>query len=88
MGIFTSPAEIKKKLENSRANIIEGMRSGQGTIISRIQGLDKLNYPSDLVDVNESIIDRILKFDFNTIATYKRGDDVSGFTEIDLNAKV
>lgn len=84
VGIFTSPAEIKKKLENSRANIIEGMRSGQNAIISRTQGLQNLKYPSNLVDMNESIIDRILKFDFNTIATYKRGDDVSGFTEIDL----
>ena len=84
VGIFTSPAEIKKKLENSRANIIEGMRSGQNAIISRTQGLKNLKYPSDLVDKNESIIDRIMKFDFNTITTYKRGDDVSGFTEIDL----
>jgi hypothetical protein len=84
VGIFTSPAEIKKKLENSRANIIEGMRSGQNAIISRTQGLQNLKYPSNLVDTNESIIDRIIKFDFNTIATYKRGDDVSGFTEIDL----
>ena len=84
VGVFTSPAEIKKKLENSRANIIEAMRSGQNAIISRTQGLKKLKYPSDLLDANESIIDRILKFDFNTITTYQRGDDVSGFTEIDL----
>jgi len=84
VGIFTSPAEIKKKLENSRANIIEGMRSGQNAIISRTQGLKNLKYPSNLVDANESIIDRIMQFDFNTISTYKRGDDVSGFTEIDL----
>ncbi len=84
VNVFTSRAEIKKKLENSRANIIEGMRSGQNAIISRTQGLKNLKYPSDLVDANESIIDRILKFDFNTIETYKRGDDVSGFTEIDL----
>ena len=84
VGIFTSPAEIKKKLENSRANIIEGMRSGQNAIISRTQGLKNLKYPSNLVDANESIIDRIMQFDFNNISTYKRGDDVSGFTEIDL----
>ena len=84
VGIFTSPAEIKKKLENSRANIIEGMRSGQNAIISRTQGLKNLKYASNLVDANESIIDRIMQFDFNTISTYKRGDDVSGFTEIDL----
>ena len=72
VGIFTSPAEIKKKLETSRKNIIEGMRSGQNAIISRTQGLKNLKYPSNLVDANESIIDRIMKFEiYNRVQTFE-----------------
>lgn len=79
VGIFTSPAEIQKKLENSRANIIEGMRGHQNSIISRVKGLNELKYDSGLLGLNESIIDRILDFDFENIETYRRPEGASGF---------
>ena len=82
--IWTSPAELRKILSNSRANIIEGMRAGQSTIISRAQGLKELGYPSEVVNVNDSLIARILGFSFDNIEQYKRGDNVSGFEEVDL----
>ena len=82
--IWTSPAELRKILSNSRSNIIEGMRAGQSTIISRSRGLQELRYPSDVLDVHEALIARILGFSFDNIEQYKRGDEVSGFKEIDL----
>lgn len=82
--IWTSPAELRKILSNSRSNIIEGMRAGQSTVISRAQGLNKLGYPSQVIKVNDPLIARILGFSFDNIEQYKRGDDVSGFEEIDL----
>ena len=82
--IWTSPAELRKILSNSRSNVIEGMRAGQSTIISRAQGLKELGYPSEVVKANDSLIARILGFNFDNIEQYKRGDNVSGFEEIDL----
>ena len=82
--IWTSPAELRKILSNSRSNIIEGMRAGQSTVISRAQGLNELGYPSQVIRVNDPLIARILGFSFDNIEQYKRGDDVSGFEEIDL----
>ncbi len=79
VNVFTSPAEIQKKLENSRANIIEGMRGHQNSIITRVKGLNELKYDSGLLGLNESIIDRILDFDFENIETYKRPEGASGF---------
>ena len=79
VNVFTSPAEIQKKLENSRANIIEGMRGHQNSIITRVKGLGELKYDSGLLGLNESIIDRILDFDFENIETYKRPEGASGF---------
>ena len=60
------------------------MRAGQSTIISRAQGLKELGYPSEVVKANDSLIARILGFNFDNIEQYKRGDNVSGFEEIDL----
>lgn len=79
VNVFTSPAEIQKKLENSRANIIEGMRGHQNSIITRVKGLNELKYDSGLLGLNESIIDRILDFDFENIETYKRPEGASSF---------
>jgi len=79
VNVFTSPAEIQKKLENSRANIIEGMRGHQNSIITRVKGLGELKYDSGLLGLNESIIDRILDFDFENIETYKRPEGASSF---------
>ena len=81
VNVFTSPAEIQKKLENSRANIIEGMRGHQNSIISRVKGLNELKYDSGLLGLNESIIDRILDFDFENIETYKRPEGASSFAD-------
>ena len=84
VNIWTSPAELKKILGQSRSNIIEGMRSSQNNIISRLTALQRVKYQSPLIDANESIIERILGFSFDNIEQYKLGANTSGFTEIDL----
>jgi len=84
VNIWTSPAELKKILGQSRSNIIEGMRSTQNQIISRANAFKQVGYKSPVLDANESLIDRILDFKFDNIEQYKRGDSVSGFKTISL----
>jgi len=84
VNIWTSPAELKKILGQSRSNIIEGMRSTQNQIISRAGAFKQAGYKSPVLNVNESLIDRILGFKFDNIEQYKRGDSVSGFKTISL----
>lgn len=84
VNIWTSPAELKKILGQSRSNIIEGMRSTQNQIISRANAFKQVGYKSPVLDVNESLIDRILDFKFDNIEAYKRGDSVSGYKTISL----
>ena len=84
VNIFTSPAELRKILGTTRSTIIEGMRSTQNQIVSRANAFKQVGYKSPVLDVNESLIDRILNFNFALSEQYKRGDKVSGFEEIDL----
>ena len=84
VNIWTSPAELKKILGQSRSNIIEGMRSTQNQIVSRANAFKQVGYKSPVLDVNESLIDRILDFKFDNIEAYKRGDSVSGYKTISL----
>jgi len=84
VNIWTSPAELKKILGQSRSNIIEGMRSTQNQIVSRANAFKQVGYKSPVLDANESLIDRILDFKFDNIEQYKRGDSVSGFKTISL----
>ncbi len=84
VNIWTSPAELKKILGQSRSNIIEGMRSTQNQIISRANAFKQVGYKSPVLDANESLIDRILDFKFDNIEAYKRGDSVSGYKTISL----
>ena len=60
------------------------MRSTQNQIVSRANAFKQVGYKSPVLDVNESLIDRILNFNFALSEQYKRGDKVSGFEEIDL----
>jgi len=84
VNIWTSPAELKKILGQSRSNIIEGMRSTQNQIISRANAFKQVGYKSPVLDANESLIYRILDFKFDNIEQYKRGDSVSGYKTISL----
>lgn len=84
VNIWTSPAELKKILGQSRSNIIEGMRSTQNQIVSRANAFKQVGYKSPVLDLNESLIDRILDFKFDNIEAYKRGDSVSGYKTISL----
>jgi hypothetical protein len=82
--IFTSPAELKKILGNSRASIIEGLRSSQNIIISRATALNKVGYTSPILNVNQSLIKRILKFNFDDIENYSLGSNATGYIETTL----
>jgi hypothetical protein len=84
VNIWTSPAELKKILGSSRSTIIENMRSTQNQILSRANAFKQAGYKSPVLNANESLIDRILGFNFDNIEQYKRGDSVSGFKEINL----
>ena len=82
--VFTSPAELKKILGNSRASIIEGLRSSQNIIISRATALNKVGYTSPILNVNQSLIKRILKFNFDDIENYSLGSNATGYIETTL----
>ena len=82
--VFTSAAELKKVLGNSRANIISGMRAGQNEIISRATALQRQGYPSTVIDINRSLLERIIDFDFDTANEYRLGANSSGYIETTL----
>jgi len=82
--VFTSPAELKKVLGNSRDNIISGMRAGQNQIISRATALQRQGYPSTVIDVNRSLLERIINFDFDAANEYRLGANSSGYIETNL----
>ena len=82
--IWTSPAELKKILGNSRSNIIEGLRSGQNQIISRATALNRVGYSSPVLGVNQSLIERILNFNFDNIENYRLGEESTGYIETTL----
>ena len=82
--VFTSPAELKKILGNSRASIIEGLRSSQNLIISRATALNRVGYTSPILNVNQSLIKRILDFNFADVENYRLGKNAAGYTEITL----
>ena len=82
--IWTSPAELKKILGNSRSNIIEGLRSGQNQIISRATALNRVGYSSPVLSVNQSLIQRILNFNFDNIENYRLGEESTGYIETTL----
>jgi len=82
--IWTSPAELKKILGNSRDNIIEGLRSGQTQIISRANALNQVGYPSAGLEVNRPLIDRIINFNFDNIYDYRLGESAAGYIEAGL----
>ena len=84
VNIFTSRAELKKKLEDSRAQIIEGMRNAQSTVLSNANALQEARYPSAVLKANLPLLRRILDFDFTNIDQYKLGEDTSGYVEISI----
>lgn len=84
VNVFTTPAELKKKLENSRKNIIESMRKEQNTIINRSNALKESGYPSQVIFANIPLIERILKFNFDDIENYKLGSNAAGYIETTL----
>jgi len=84
VNIFTSPAELKKKLQDSRAQIIQGMRNGQDTITSNATALQEAGYPSRVLENNIPLLQRILKFNFDDIENYKLGSNATGYIETTL----
>ena len=84
VNIFTSPAELKKKLQDSRAQIIQGMRNGQDTITSNATALQEAGYPSRVLQNNIPLLQRILKFNFDDIENYKLGSNATGYIETTL----
>ena len=83
VNIWTSPAELKKILGDSRSNIIEGMRSSQNSIITRATALRRVGYESPVLSVNKSIVERIMEFDFANAQEYRLGEGGGGYIEAD-----
>jgi hypothetical protein len=83
VNIWTSPAELKKILGDSRSNIIEGMRSSQNSIITRATALSRVGYESPVLSVNKSIVERIMEFDFANAQEYRLGEGGGGYIEAD-----
>ncbi len=84
VNVFTTPAELKKKLTDSRAQIIESMRTQQDTITSNATALQEAGYPSRVLQNNIPLLQRILNFDFDNIESYRLGDNSSGYIETTL----
>lgn len=84
VNVFTTPAELKKKLQDSRAQIIESMRTQQDTITSNATALQEAGYPSRVLQNNISLLQRILQFNFDDIENYRLGDNSSGYIETTL----
>jgi len=84
VNVFTSPAELRKKLTDSRAQIIESMRTQQDTITSNATALQEAGYPSRVLQNNISLLQRILGFNFDNIENYKLGDSSAGYIEATL----
>ena len=84
VNIFTSPAELRKKLENSRSNIIESMRKEQNTIVNRANALREAGYPSEVISINLPLIQRILGFNFDNIENYRLGDNAASYISTTL----
>jgi len=84
VNIWTSPAELSKLLTNSRDNIVESMRKDQSTVISRANAIGRGGYNSPALMANESLINRILAFDFDDIENYKLGENSAGYIETTL----
>lgn len=84
VNVFTTPAELKKKLTDSRAQIIESMRTQQDTITSNATALQEAGYPSRVLQNNIPLLQRILNFDFDNIENYRLGDNSSGYIETTL----
>ena len=84
VNVFTTPAELRKKLENSRANIIESMRKEQNTIVNRANALSEAGYPSQVISINLPLIERIINFNFKNIENYQLGDTATGYIETTL----
>ena len=84
VNVFTTPAELKKKLTDSRAQIIESMRTQQDTITSNATALQEAGYPSRVLQNNIPLLQRILSFDFDNIENYRLGDNSSGYIETTL----
>ena len=84
VNVFTTPAELKKKLQDSRAQIIESMRTQQDTITSNATALQEAGYPSRVLQNNISLLQRILQFNFDDIENYRLGDNSAGYIETTL----
>ena len=84
VNVFTSQAELRKKLTDSRAQIIESMRTQQDTITSNATALQEAGYPSRVLQNNISLLQRILGFNFDDIENYRLGDSSAGYIEATL----
>jgi len=84
VNVFTSQAELRKKLTDSRAQIIESMRTQQDTITSNATALQEAGYPSRVLQNNISLLQRILGFNFDNIENYRLGDSSAGYIEATL----
>ena len=84
VNVFTSQAELRKKLTDSRAQIIESMRTQQDTITSNATALQEAGYPSRVLQNNISLLQRILGFNFDNIENYTLGQGATGYIEATL----
>jgi len=68
---FGTPVSVSiKKLEDSRKNILNGMRSTQNKIINSKSFFDNIGYDSNVLRINEPILDLIKAFTFANAESY------------------
>ena len=68
---FGTPVSVSiKKLEDSRKNILNGMMSTQNKIINSRSFFDNIGYDSNVLRINQPILDLIKAFTFSNAESY------------------
>ena len=68
---FGTPVAVSiKKLEDSRKNILNGMMSTQNKIINSRSFFDNIGYDSNVLRINQPILDLIKAFTFSDAESY------------------
>jgi len=74
-----------EKLKDSRKNMVQGLMNKQNKIISYKSFFDNVGYSSNILNINQSLIDLIRSFNFENAESYQKDQDSAGYTSISLD---
>ena len=74
-----------EKLKDSRKNMVQGLMNKQNKIISYKSFFDNVGYSSNILNINQSLIDLIRSFNFENAESYQKDQDSAAYTSISLD---